>query len=229
LGLAADDLRNTDIESKKIASSILVAYFNALRSEILSRSGFQTTLIPAVIAASSALIGVYSNITLGDTLSNDSYVILFAIPLSLPVIGLIWLEHHLSISTIGRFIELKLMPQLFSLAKPSETVKAVSPELLSDWKFPEWEAFSQAIIESQRRDSIDFLPYRAIFGFFPTAVLGYLAWCAFARGSFCQFSSFSVLVAFLLACSAFSVGYFLFASRRVTRMIGETKSIVRGA
>jgi len=224
--LPNEDLQQVHLESKKIASTALTAYFTALRAEIISRSTFQNTLIPAALAASAAILTLYFNLNFGKDRSDYAYLVLAPIPLAFPVLGLIWLEHHLSIATLGHFIRAKLMPQLFSASKPSQMMLVENPASIPDWSFPEWEKFCRLVVSAQRRDSIDLLPYQSIFGFFPFAVLVYLIATTYRRSLFWPIVWNRALIVFLLICSVLAVGYFFYANVRVKKSIRETAEML---
>lgn len=221
-----DTSKNADLESRKIESSILLAYFNVLRAEIISRSGFQNTIIPAALAASATIMTLYFNLNFAKERNDYAYLVLSPIPLFLPALGLIWLEHYLSISTIGRFLQIRLLPRLFSTSKPElpPTGIFVAP---FDFSRVEWETFSQEVIAKQQRDRIDLIPYQAIFGYFPLAVWLYLVVTTFRRGLHWPLQWPSILSTALIACSGAAVCYFFFASWRVNRMVRETKKMLR--
>jgi hypothetical protein len=103
---------------QKDAIAILLAEFQALRTEIAGRSAAQATMMQLAITAFGALAG------LAFTQYGDHRSLLL-IPVISAILGLIWLDHAANISNIGDFIKNQLMPAL---------QKAAAMESLPDYE-----------------------------------------------------------------------------------------------
>lgn len=89
----------------KDAITILLAEYQALRTEIQTRSGAQSTLMQLTITAFGALAA------LSFTQYGDRRMLLL-IPVISTILGLVWLDHAANISNIGDFIMQRLWPAL---------------------------------------------------------------------------------------------------------------------
>jgi hypothetical protein len=90
---------------QKDAIAILLAEFQALRTEIAVRSGAQGTMMQLAVTAFGALAG------LAFTQYGDHRMLLL-IPVTSAILGLIWLDHATNISNIGDYIKNQIMPAL---------------------------------------------------------------------------------------------------------------------
>jgi len=85
--------------------TILLAEYQALRAEIQTRSGAQSTMMQLTITALGALAA------LSFTQYGDRRMLLL-IPVISTILGLVWLDHAANISNIGDFIQQRLWPAL---------------------------------------------------------------------------------------------------------------------
>ena len=85
--------------------TILLAQYQALRAEIQTRSGAQSTMMQLTITALGALAA------LSFTQYGDRRMLLL-IPVISTILGLVWLDHAANISNIGDFILQRLWPAL---------------------------------------------------------------------------------------------------------------------
>lgn len=92
-------------EVDKQLIGVLLAQFNACRSEIQVRSSNQAAVINLNITATGVVAGYYFA-------SHASPLILLMIPLLSPMLGILWADHAINIGNLGRFIQHSLMPLL---------------------------------------------------------------------------------------------------------------------
>ena len=87
-------------------ATILIAIFNSLREEIKTRSTAQAGLVTLNITA----VGVLGGVFFGKV--ENTPEILLLIPMVTSVLGMLWMDHAISIANLGRFIEKEVMPAL---------------------------------------------------------------------------------------------------------------------
>jgi hypothetical protein len=96
--------------------NILLSEFNSLKSEIQARSKAQSSLISLNMTATAALGGFFFSDHGGDPR------ILLLIPIVSSVLGMVYIDHAVSIGYIGRFIQYRVKPRLAEVANVSEMV-----------------------------------------------------------------------------------------------------------
>jgi hypothetical protein len=97
------------LEGDKQIVAVLLAQFNACRTEIQARSGYQAAVDSLNITAAGIIGGYY--------FAYSSNRVLLIIPLLSPMLGIIWADHSINIENLGLFIEWKLMPRLEVILK----------------------------------------------------------------------------------------------------------------
>jgi hypothetical protein len=97
-------------ETDKQLITVLLAQFDACRTEIQARSSTQATLINLNITAIGIIAGYYFEY-------HASPIVLLVIPLLSPMLGIIWADHAINIGNLGRFIQRRLMPLLSATLK----------------------------------------------------------------------------------------------------------------
>jgi hypothetical protein len=141
-------------EADKQLIAVLLAQFNACRTEILARSSSQAAVVNLNITAISILAGYYF-------VYHANPLVLLVIPLVSPMLGIIWADHAISIGNLGRFIQHRLMPRL-------------SATLQRD--LPDYETFIRQFEQQKgRRLILLFAPMLLLFALLPAAAL-FLAW-----------------------------------------------------
>jgi hypothetical protein len=98
------------LETDKQLITVLLAQFDACRTEIQARSSTQATIINLNITAIGIIAGYYFEY-------NASPIVLLVIPLLSPMLGIIWADHAINIGNLGRFIQRRLMPLLSATLK----------------------------------------------------------------------------------------------------------------
>ena len=87
-------------------ATIVIAMFNSLREEIKTRSTAQAGLVTLNVTA----IGVLGGVFFGK--AENTPEILLLIPMVSSVLGMLWMDHAISIANQGDFIEKVVMPEL---------------------------------------------------------------------------------------------------------------------
>lgn len=103
-------LSQSTLEADKQLIGILLAQFDACRSEIQARSSNQAAILNLNITATGVIAGYYFA-------SNASPLVLLMIPLLSPMLGIIWSDHAINIGYLGRFIQHSIMPLLRATLK----------------------------------------------------------------------------------------------------------------
>jgi len=98
-------------EVDKQMITVLLAQFDACRSEIQARSATQATLFNLNLTAAGVIAGYYFS------QKHTNPLVLLIIPLVSPMLGIIWADHAINIGNIGRFIQHQLMPRLSNILK----------------------------------------------------------------------------------------------------------------
>src|SRR4051794_13754639 len=101
-------------DSNAVYASVLLAQFNTLRGEITTRSTAQATLLTANITA----IGVVGGLVFSD--KGTGIDVLLIVPILSPVLGMLWIDHAISIACIGTFLQHTVMPELAKVAGVSK-------------------------------------------------------------------------------------------------------------
>jgi hypothetical protein len=101
----------SDVE-KQVATALL-AQFTALRAEIQNRSTIQASIVSLNITA----IGVIAGFVFAQ---HADPRVMFVIPILSPILGMVYIDHHVNIGNIGRFIRELLMPALSKATRASE-------------------------------------------------------------------------------------------------------------
>ena len=97
-----------------VYASVLLAQFNTLRDEIKTRSTAQAALLTVNITA----IGVISGLVFSD--KGPGAGVLFVIPILSPMLGMLWIDHAISIACIGTFLQRTVTPELAGVAGVSK-------------------------------------------------------------------------------------------------------------
>jgi hypothetical protein len=151
-------LKPGTLEADKQLITVVLAQFNACRTEILARSSTQAAVINLNITAISILAGYYF-------VYHANPLVLLVIPLVSPMLGIIWADHAISIGNLGRFIQHRLMPLL------SEALKQ---------ELPDYESFIRQFERQKGRRLILLIaPMLLLFALLPAAAL-FLAWAVAA-------------------------------------------------
>lgn len=93
-------------DNKAVHASVLLAQFNTLRDEIKTRSTAQAALLTANITA----IGVIGGFVFSD--KGQGADVLLVIPILSPMLGMLWIDHAISIACIGTFLQRTVTPAL---------------------------------------------------------------------------------------------------------------------
>jgi hypothetical protein len=99
------------LEGDKQMITVLLAQFEACRTEIQTRSGTQATLFNLNLTAAGVVAGYYVS------QPHTNPLVLLIIPLLSPMLGIIWADHAINIGNIGRFIQNELTPRLGKLLR----------------------------------------------------------------------------------------------------------------
>jgi hypothetical protein len=151
-------LKPGTLEADKQLITVVLAQFNACRTEILARSSSQASVVNLNITAISILAGYYF-------VYHANPLVLLVIPLVSPMLGIIWADHAINIGNLGRFIQHSLMPLL-------------SGTLQHD--LPDYETFIRQFEQQKGRRLILLLaPMLLLFALLPAAAL-FLAWAVAA-------------------------------------------------
>src|ERR1035438_2161990 len=103
-----------DLSSQLV--TIVLSEFNSVKSEIQSRSKAQSSLISLNMSAIAALGGFFFSEHGGDSR------ILLLIPIVSSVLGMVYMDHAVSIGYMGRFIQHEIKPQLANLGNMPEVL-----------------------------------------------------------------------------------------------------------
>lgn len=173
-------------EAEKQLVAVLLAQFNACRSEIQARSSSQALVINLNITTIGVLGGYYFGY-------HANPLVLLIIPLLSPMLGIIWADHAINIGNIGRFIQNQIMPLIgstigrdlpdyeicirsFEHQKGRRLLLLISPMLLIFALLPA-AALVLAFVESATRDTSFWVLAVAgatlilIFGGYSTSIL----------------------------------------------------------
>lgn len=115
---------------------VILAEYNALRTEIQNRSGIQSTILQIHITAITFILGGVLTQSFGQWL-------IFLIPIEATLFGLWWLDHSLVIMEIGTYLRLSVEPRV--------------SKFLNQDKLLSWEAdYKEGIIASNQKRNITF-------------------------------------------------------------------------
>lgn len=90
--------------------------FQKLRDEITSRSNNQATLISLTITASGLVVGFSIS-------ESNTELLLLILPILAPALGLLFVDHALTILRLGKHIDLKIAPVLRDLTGQATLMK----------------------------------------------------------------------------------------------------------
>jgi drug/metabolite transporter (DMT)-like permease len=102
---APDTPKQTISDEQKQVATVLLSQFTALRAEIQNRSIIQASIVSLNITA----IGLIAGFVFAQ---HADPRVMFVIPILSPILGMVWVDHDVSIGNIGRFIQNAIMPEL---------------------------------------------------------------------------------------------------------------------
>lgn len=175
-------LKPGTVEADKQLITVVLAQFNACRTEIQARSSNQAAVINLNITAISILAGYYF-------VYHANPLVLLVIPLVSPMLGIIWADHAINIGNLGRFIQYRLMPLL------SATLKR---------ELPDYESFIRHFEQQKGRRLVLLLaPMLLLFALLPAAAL-FLAWAVTTVRDPLFWALFSIGAALILIFGSYS-------------------------